>query len=105
MNVNEYGVVFAFYVAYPISDFTTLSIAFTKPDGSILNVTSPAVSAPATPLTTPAGVFPASQYALYTFIKGDVDVAGDWSARVTYNVTGSPNEQLISGAGTFVVNP
>jgi hypothetical protein len=103
MNVNEYGVVFAFYVAFDISGFTTLKITFTKPSGGILTVMNPDVTAPNTQLVTPAGTFPANEYAKYVFALGDVTESGLWSARVTYDV--APSLQLISNVGTFNVYP
>lgn len=100
MNVNEYGVVFAFSTGFNLSAFTSLSITFTKPDLTQLTVTNPDVSAPAVDLQTTAGLFPANTYASYKFANGDVNQAGAWSARVTYT---DVNQKLISDVGTFTI--
>lgn len=102
MNVNDYGVLFVFGVGENLSAFSGLTLEFTRPDGSVLNVVSPAVSTAATPITTPAGVFLAEEYAQYTFIPGDVSVAGVWSVRLVYD---APGVHLTSNATTFTVGP
>jgi hypothetical protein len=102
MNVNEYGVVFAFSCGFDLSGFTTLSITFTKPDGTALTVANPDVTAPNTDIQTTAGLFPAKKYAHYVFANGDVDQAGEWSARVYYT---DGSQHLISDVATFTIDP
>lgn len=105
MNVNEYGVDFAFSTGFDMSAFTAISIVFTKPDGTTLTVSNPNVTVPNVDLTTTLGVFTAKTYAQYTFVQNDVNQAGPWSARVVYdNTTLSPPQHLISDVGTFTVN-
>lgn len=89
-----------------MNNFTTLSITFTKPDGTTLTVTNASaspVTVPNTPITTVDGTFAANEYAKYVFVNGDVNQVGDWSARVTYD---DPTPlHLISDIGTFTINP
>lgn len=103
MNVGEWGVEFCFSTGFDMSGFTSISIKFTKPDGSFLTVSNPDVSVPNSPVNTTLGTFSAKEYAAYTFKNGDVNQAGVWSARVTYQ-DATPQE-LISDVGTFTVNP
>lgn len=106
MNVNDYGILYAFFTAYDMSAFTGISITFTRPDKTTLTVADPAVSVPPTPLVTPGPTFPANQYAAYVFVEDDVTIAGTWTARVTYLNDGvDPPERFISNVGSFVVNP
>lgn len=102
MRVGEYGVKFAFSVGFNLTGFTDLSIVFTKPDGTTLTVTNPAVTAPNVNLETTAGLFPAGEYALYTFANGDVNQSGNWCAYVIYDGNG---EHLISDPADFTVDP
>lgn len=103
MNVNEYGVVFAFSTSFDMSSFTSISVDFTKPDGTTLTVTNPSVTVPNTDLVTTLGTFLANKYAKYVFQNGDVNQSGLWSARVVY--TDATPQHLISDVGTFTVNP
>jgi hypothetical protein len=98
MNVNEYGVVLQFGVSFNMSAESSLSLTFTKPDEVTLTV--PAVLG-TVDITTPVGTFSAYTYVTYTFIEGQVDQAGRWSARLTYQ-DASP-AQLISTPGFFMV--
>lgn len=101
MNVGEYGVVCRFNVGFDISQATTLTLSFTKPDGTTLTKTTPNVTAGSTDITSSLGVtFSANQYALYTFAQGDVDQAGAWKARLTYD---DGVKHLISNIGIFTV--
>lgn len=103
MNVNEYGVVFRIGVGFDIHAFSTLSITFTRPDGTTLTVSNPNVTVGGFDVLTTLGTFSANQYALYTFQNGDVTKPGLWTARLTYQDT-TPR-QLISSPGTFTINP
>ena len=103
MNVGEYGVQFVLGTSFDMSANTSLSLTFTKPDGTTLTVTNPAVTISASPIVTTAGTFDANTYFLYTFVSGDVSVAGDWTVRGTYNAAGPVH--LISSIGYFTIEP
>ena len=97
MNVNEYGVQLAFNSSFDMSAETSLSLALTKPDGTVLTKT-PTLGV--VPLVTTEGTFAANEYVTYTFINGDVDQAGIWCAQLTYN---DATQHLISDIGHFTV--
>lgn len=103
MNVGEYGVQFVLGVSFDMSSNTSLSLTFTKPDGTTLTVTDPDVTIAASPIVTTAGTFASNTYFLYTFVSGDIDQAGDWSVRGTYNAAGPVH--LISSIGYFTIEP
>ena len=105
MNVNDYGVVFAFYTAFDMSAYSSISITLYPPNPGIppLVVSNPKVTVPSVPFTYPGGSLPANEYAQYTFEEGDIAYAGTWTARVTYSV--APSIQLISDVGSFLVGP
>jgi hypothetical protein len=100
MNVNEYGVVLQLGVSFDMSSYTSLSLTFTKPDLTLLTVIAVLGVAP---VTTPLGIFAANTYVTYKFLAGQVNQAGLWSVRLTYQ-DASP-AQLISTIGTFTVFP
>lgn len=112
MNVNEYGIQFAFWTGNPggggfnLAGFTSLQINFTKPDGTALtvtNLTTPnAVSISNQTLVTSLGTFAPNTYFLYTFKNGDVNQAGAWTARAIYT---DAVQHLISGIATFTIGP
>ena len=81
MNVNEYGVVLQFGVSFNMSADTSLSFTFTKPDLTTLTVTG---TLGTVDVTTPLGIFSAYTYATYTFLVGQVNIAGPWTVRLTY---------------------
>jgi len=101
VNEGEYGVACVFNTAYNMSGFSTISIQFTKPDGTILAPTNPAVTVPNTPITTVLGTFAANQYARYAFQNGDLNQVGVWYARVIY--TDATPMKLISNSSSFTV--
>lgn len=102
MNVGEYGITFNFNQNFTLTGFTSLSLAITRPDGTVLTKVSPAVSVGATPLVTPAdGTYAAGQYSTYTFAAGDLSVAGDYKVRLTYT---DASKLLISDPAVFTVN-
>lgn len=103
MNVNEFGVEYVFSTGYDMSANTSISIAFTKPDGTTLTVSNPSVTVPTIDLETTDGLFLAHQYVSYTFQSGDVDQVGTWSARVIY--TDAAPRRLTSDIDTFEVHP
>jgi hypothetical protein len=101
MIVNEWGVLLRFSTGFNLSAFVTLSIVFTKPDGSTFTRTNPQVTAPNTDVTTTEGLFAANTYAQYTFQPGDVDQAGVWCAHVVYD---DPGQHLLSDPGHFTID-
>jgi len=104
VNEGEFGIACVFYTAYDMSGYTTISIQFTKPDGTILAPTNPDVTVPAVPLVTALGTFPANEYAQYYFVDGDLDQLGTWYARVIYDKANAlPPQRLISNSSTFTV--
>jgi hypothetical protein len=102
LNVNEWGVIFAFSTAFNMSGFTSISIEFEKPSGATLTVSDPDVTVPGSDLPTTLGTFLANKYAKYIFQDGDVDEEGLWSCRVVYD---DGSQHLISDVATFTVNP
>lgn len=104
MNKGEYGVRFVFAASFDMSDETSLTLSFTKPDGTVLNVSSPDVYIVDAPLVTAQyGTLSANTYANYITKNGDVDQAGVWSVRLTYN--DATPQHLISNITTFTVGP
>lgn len=103
MNINEWGIQFAFSTAFNMSGFSSIAIEFLKPSGATLTVTNPNVTVPSSPLPTTLGTFQANQYASYYFQPGDVDEEGTWTCRVVY--TDASPQHLISDVASFIVNP
>lgn len=101
MNVGEYGVLFRLSVGFDISGFTTLTLVITRPDGTSFTRTNPAVSAPAVDVTTTMGLFPANTYAQYTFLVGDLTLAGIYCAVLTYD---DASQHLISDVTHFTID-
>ena len=103
INANEKGISFALNVNYPLNGATTLTIEFTRPDGTTFTGT-PTISA--TPLDASAqgqGTFAANQYALYPFVQGDLTKAGEYIVRLRYD--NPPTMGLHSDPASFTVNP
>lgn len=110
MNVGDFGNRLVFGTGYggagfDLSSFTGLTLTFTKPDNTTLVVTNPAVAVGASPYTLPNGqVFNTHQYVTYSFLAGQVSVAGSWSVRLDYqNSAATPPISFNSTSGTFVV--
>lgn len=101
MNVNEWGIRFAFSTGFDLRDATNLELRFTKPSGATLVVDSPNVTNPGVDLETTLGFFPANTWAQYIFQPGDVDEAGEWTCRLYYD---DGSQHLISDVGNFTVN-
>ena len=101
MKVGEYGINFVLGVGYNISGFSSLTLTFTKPDGTTLVVTDPAVAVGSGDIVTELGTFADETYATYTFQSGDVDQDGEWSVILTY-VDGS--KQLFSDVARFTID-
>lgn len=102
INVGEYGIALNLNVNYGITNFVTLQLDITRPDGTLITRTS-GVTTPNVPLvTTDAGTFAAGQYAVYLFQVGDLTVPGTYRVRLTYT---DANKRLISDVTTFDVQP
>lgn len=102
MNVGEYGIAFNLNVGYAINAYQTLSLAITRPDGSVVTKTNPSVTVGNTPLVTDLGTFAADQYSTYLIANGDLTLPGTYTVRLTYT---DATKRLISDAVTFSVNP
>ena len=103
--MHEFGVQVLLGTSFDMTINTSLSLTFIKPDLTTLTVTSPAVTidpAEYIPATTPPGNFPGNTYFIYTTQPGDIDQAGEWSVRGTYE---APGIQLISDPITFTIDP
>lgn len=100
MNVGEYGLVFNLNVNFDISAATSLQLAITRPDGTAI------AGVPTVGLvdltTTDDGTYPAKKYCSYTFVDGDLNQVGDYTARLTYN---DAAKRLISDPTSFSVSP
>lgn len=102
INVGEYGLSFNVNANYPLNAATTLTMEFTRPDGTTFSATAPAVTVPASPLVTPdQGTFAAYQYASYGFIAGDLNQAGEYIVRLRYV---DATKSLHSDPASFTVN-
>lgn len=102
MNNGEWGVVFRLSTGFDMSSSTALSLAFTKPSGEVLTKTNPAVTVGSGNVSTTLGTFLSTKYVNYTFANGDVDEAGEWDVRLTYD---DGTLHLISNPATFTINP
>lgn len=100
MNVDEYGVVFMLNTDFNMASYTALSLTFTKPDGSTLAKTTGVTVGSVDVVTDDGSTFSANEYARYTFVNGDVDQSGEWSARLTYTDAG---QRLVSEVAEFTV--
>lgn len=84
-NVGEWGISYNLNVNYNISAYTSLSMAFTRPDGTSFTRTGSDVTVPTVALVTDdSGTFAANQYATYVFRAGDLSVPGVYIVRLTY---------------------
>lgn len=100
-NAGEYGIVFNFGCGFDLSAKTGLTLTITRPDGTVLTIATGRLTISASPLVTPLGTFAANTYAICTFANGDINQAGDYSARLTYDASGPVH--LISDAAVFTV--
>lgn len=100
INVGEYGLVLNVNVNFDISAATSLQLVITRPDGTTITGT-PTVGA-VDLVTDDDGTYLANQYCSYTFIAGDLNQAGDYTARVTYT---DASKHLISDPTSFTVSP
>lgn len=101
MRVGEYGVPVFLNSGIDLSGYTNLSVLFERSDGTQLTVTLPYVSLGIVDITTNIGDFLANQYVAYTFVVGDLNVAGTWHATLTYD---DAARHLISNRASFRVH-
>ena len=89
IKVGEKGQPVKIATDFDMSSSTALQIIFTAPEGgttfTATQATTPAVTAPATPLTndpafTPTRSVAASEYFLYTTDGTEFDIDGEWIA-------------------------
>lgn len=100
MNVGEYGLALNLNVNYTLTGYTSLTMNFMRPDGTTF--TSTGVTVPNTPFVAADGTYAASQYARYVFTAGDLNQAGDYKVRLTYQ---DATKRLVSDVAGFTVNP
>lgn len=103
INAGEYGVAFNLNTNYALNSATSLTLNFTRQDGTTFIATGPDVTAPGTPLVTTDGngTFAANQYAQYKFKTGDLTTPGTYTVRLTYI---DATKKLISDPASFTVN-
>lgn len=102
MNAGDFGVQFLFGVSFNLSSYMSLTLNFTRPDGTTFSATGGLVTISSSPVTTPVGTFSGNQYSIYTFQTGNITIAGEYTVTLTYNATGV---QLISNPTNFTVGP
>lgn len=106
MNVGETGVILAFSTGFNMSANTSLQILFWKPSNPWSEDTNSSPSLTKTAaigtnnLPTTAGLFLANTYVTYTFLAGELNESGTWSARVGYTDIA---QHLISDVAQFPV--
>lgn len=111
MNVGDFGDRLVFGTGFgtggfDMSSYTGLVLTFTKPDLTTLVVdTSNGVALGSGTYTLPSGqTFASHKYVTYTFIEGDIDVAGAWKVRLTYQQdNASPPISVTSNIANFAV--
>ena len=101
LTVGEYGVVIRVNVGIDVSEYTSISLIFTKPSGAVLEVENPLVYVPSTDVNTNLGVFYGKKYCEYSFKEGDLDQCGNWTVRVVYV---DQSKKLISPIKNFTVS-
>lgn len=100
MNVGQTGTLIYIYAGVDLTKATSITLTLNKPDQTTATVTPTIGSAV---LTLPNGsTWAAGTYAYYSPVSGDIDQAGNWSLRLTYNGVG----QVVPGQlAYFVVGP
>jgi hypothetical protein len=98
-NMGEYGIAYDVNTNYDMSAATSVQMAITRPDGT--KITAPATVGMVDLVTPSMGTFAAKKYCTYVFQDGDLDQAGDYSARVIYT---DASKRLISDPVGFTVN-
>lgn len=104
MNVGEYGLALNINTNFVLTGFTSLTLDFTRPDGTTFTRTGGLVTAPAVDYVTTDGngTFLANKYAKYTIAVGDLTVPGPYSVRLS-RLDASPM-LLKSDPASFTVN-
>lgn len=113
MNVGDFGGTLVFGTGFggaglTMTSYTELTLEFTRPDGTTLNVkTADGVALGSMDYTLPSGqVFSTHQYVTYSFLTGQVTVAGTWKVRLLYDQsTAVPPINWNSNIATFLVGP
>lgn len=102
MNVGEYGIAHNLNVNYGIGAFTSLSLVYTRPDGTLITRTGADVTVPAVAIVTNNGMgtFAANQYSRYVFKAGDLTIPGEYTVRLTYT---DASKRLVSDQTSFTV--
>lgn len=108
IKVAEGNKAFRYATAYDMSSSTGLSLKFTSPTGvesTLTQATTPAVTAPATPITDPdLGALSASEYMEFDTLVTTFTESGTWKVCGTYTNTGTtPDSVYIGGTVTFNV--
>lgn len=106
MKVGEYGNTLYFDTLFSMSGFTTISLTFTKPDGSSFSVnnnSTPPVTLGTVGICTPRGDFCPFQYVSYVFQLGQLNQAGEYTVQLNYRGSGGAN--LFSNVASFAVDP
>ena len=96
---GEYGIQFNVGMNFDMSAQTSLSLKFTRPDGTTLTV---APTLGAVPLITPLNLFAANTYATYVIAANDLPVDGGYQMRLTYV---DAYKRLVSPVINFAVSP
>ena len=101
LKVGEIGKIIRVGCGFDLSANTELTLTFTKPDASILTKTktTDGVSAPG----VAGGDYLANEYMEYDFASGDLDQAGRWFVKATYN--DATPKTFIGGCVEFTVLP
>lgn len=102
IKATEVGKKFNYGTFYDLSANTALALKFTSPSGTVLTLTNPRVTAPATPVVDPVlGELPANTYMQITTIDTDFTEAGTWTVCGTYE-DASP-KKFFGDDATFTV--
>lgn len=106
MNAGEHGIAYHFNVNFNLSGATSLSLTFTRPDGTTFTRTGADVTAPAVPFVAGGtfGTFAASQYAKYITKAGDFPLPGVHTARLTYADATKLLKSDLGNEDTFTVS-
>jgi hypothetical protein len=100
MRVSEYGLPILLNTGIDLTAYTSLQIDFTRSDQTTFSVNDPDVSVGVADLETAIGTFLANEYVSYTFVAGDLTVAGTWHVQLIYIDAG---RRLLSPVVTFRV--
>ncbi len=105
LKATEVGKIFNYATSFDLSGNTALELKFTDPDGTVTSftkLTTPAVSAPATPTTDPVlGTLAASTYMQLTTDASTFTVVGTWTVCGVYT-DGTP-KVFHGDSATFTV--